>query len=446
MILIKQRIRGSRRYSAILLFLIVSSLLKAQAPIDTVPAEFTLPGCISYALKNQPLVRQSAINEQITVKEIKISLSGWYPQVGFDAGLQHYIKVPENSSGIPTTSVNSSSGVLSATQAIYSNRLLFDAKSAGELRNQAAENTENIRINTYVNVTKAFFDVLLTQEQIKVLDEAIHRLQRNYDDAFSLYRNGLTDKIDYQRTEISLSNARAQKKSAGESLKAKYAFLKQLMGVVNEKQITVLYDTSAYEKEILVDTSKIPDYRKRVEYRQVESAMKLQGYDVSYYRWSVLPSVTAFYNYNTQYYNDSFQWLYNKAYPSSLAGLRLSIPLFEGMNRIHNLGRARLQYQSLELEMENLKNEISSEYIAALAAYTGNLNELRTAKKNIDLAKDIFNTVRFQYEKGIKAYLEVIVSETDLRTAELNYLNALFQVLSSKIDLEKAAGDIKTNI
>lgn len=174
--------------------------------------------------------------------------------------------------------------------------------------------------------------------------------------------------------------------------------------------------------------------------------MKLQGYDVSYYRWSVLPSVTAFYNYNTQYYNDSFQWLYNKAYPSSLAGLRLSIPLFEGMNRIHNLGRARLQYQSLELEMENLKNEISSEYIAALAAYTGNLNELRTAKKNIDLAKDIFNTVRFQYEKGIKAYLEVIVSETDLRTAELNYLNALFQVLSSKIDLEKAAGDIKTNI
>jgi outer membrane protein TolC len=62
------------------------------------------------------------------------------------------------------------------------------------------------------------------------------------------------------------------------------------------------------------------------------------------------------------------------------------------------------------------------------------------------LAKDIFNTVRFQYEKGIKAYLEVIVSETDLRTAELNYLNALFQVLSSKMDLEKAAGDIKTNI
>jgi outer membrane protein TolC len=70
---------------------------------------------------------------------------------------------------------------------------------------------------------------------------------------------------------------------------------------------------------------------------------------------------------------------------------------------------------------------------------------LRIAKRNITLAKDIFNTVKLQYDKGIKAYLEVIVSETDLRTAELNYLNMLFQVLTSKMDLEKALGDIKLN-
>jgi outer membrane protein TolC len=37
----------------------------------------------------------------------------------------------------------------------------------------------------------------------------------------------------------------------------------------------------------------------------------------------------------------------------------------------------------------------------------------------------------------------VIVSETDLRTAELNYLDRLFQVLSSKLDLEKALGSIQ---
>ena len=82
----------------------------------------------------------------------------------------------------------------------------------------------------------------------------------------------------------------------------------------------------------------------------------------------------------------------------------------------------------------------------ALSGYISNLNELRIAKNNIILAKDIFNTVKLQYDKGIKAYLEVIISETDLRTSELNYLNILFQVLTSKMDLEKALGEIKINL
>ncbi len=95
--------------------------------------------------------------------------------------------------------------------------------------------------------------------------------------------------------------------------------------------------------------------------------------------------------------------------------------------------------------MDYLKSEINSEYTLALSNYISSLNEMRIAKKNITIAKNIFNTVKLQYDKGIKAYLEVIVSETDLRTAELNYLNILFRVLTSKMDLEKALGVIEIN-
>ena len=95
--------------------------------------------------------------------------------------------------------------------------------------------------------------------------------------------------------------------------------------------------------------------------------------------------------------------------------------------------------------MDYLKSEISSEYTQALAGYKSSLNELKVAKNNVAVAGEIFNTVKLQYDRGIKAYLEVIVSETDLRTSELNYLNILFQVLTSKMDLEKASGDIKIN-
>jgi outer membrane protein TolC len=439
-----------------LLLILFSHLLSGQKAPDSLSSKMTLSQCITYALANQALIKQSLIDEDITKRDIRISLSGWYPQLEFDASAQHYLQIPfttyPNLSDPaaaplkwPSAPNYSSSGVFSANQIIYSNNLYFSARSVNELRNQAKENTKQTRISIYVDVTKAFFDVLLTEEQLKVLDEDILRLQKNYKDAYRLYQNGLTDKIDFQRSSIGLSNAQAERRSVEEFIKAKYAVLKQSMGVVPEKQLVVSYDSTQYENEILMDTVKVLDYTNRVEYQILQSSLNLQNLEINFYKYSVLPTLSAFYNYIPQFGNSRLSGLYDKNNPSSLLGMKMTFPLFQGLRRVENLGKARLQYDRLQLGMDYLKSQINSEYNIALSQYVSNLNELRIAKKNIVIAKDIYNTVKLQYEKGIKAYLEVLVSETDLRSSELNYLNLLFRVLSSKIDLEKALGTIQIN-
>jgi outer membrane protein TolC len=440
------------------IFLVISNFLVGQTAQDTLPPRVTLSQCITYALKNQALIKQSILDEDIAKKDIRIALSGWYPQLEADANVEHFLKAPiayfPDMNNPPeytpyialnSTAKNISTGIFSVNQTLYSNDLFLASRTSGELQNQASENTENSKINTYVDVTKAFFDVLLTEEQINVLKEDILRLQHNYNDAYSYYKSGMTDKIDYQRTEISLSNTQAQRKSAEEALKAKYSVLKHLMGVVPEKQFTVSYDSSKFENEIIIDTTKNLNYNNRIEYQLLQTTLKLQNFGISYYKWSFLPTLSAFYNYDPSFANNQFSDLYKSNNPTSLVGLKLALPLFQGMNRMQNLSKAKLQYQRLQLGEDYLKGTINSEYTQALAGYKSNLNELKVSKNNVLIARDIFNTVKLQYDKGIKAYLEVIVSETDLRTAELNYLNILFQVLTSKMDLEKASGDIKIN-
>jgi outer membrane protein len=455
MIRIKSRFH-CRNLLLIILLVIISNLLSGQNARDTLSSEVTLSQCLSYALANQSLIKQSLIDEDITRRDIRISLSGWYPQLEFDAGVQHYLQIPftiyPNLSDPAAAPVKwpaapnySSSGVFSANQTIYSNNLYFSARTVNELRNQAKENTKQTRIMIYVDVIKAFFDVLLTEEQLKVLDEDIFRLQRNYKDAYSLYQNGLTDKIDFQRASIGLSNVQAQRRSVEESIKAKYALLKQAMGVAPEKQLVVAYDSSQYENEILMDTAKVLNYDNRVEYQIMLSSLNLQNLQINFYKYSVLPTLSAYYNYIPQFGNSRFSGLYDQNNPSSLLGMKLTFPLFQGLRRVENLSKARLQYNRLQLGIDYLKSQINSEYNIALSQYVSNLNELRVAKKNIVIAKEIYNTVKLQYEKGIKAYLEVLVSETDLRSSELNYLNLLFRVLASKIDLEKALGTVQIN-
>ncbi len=59
---------------------------------------------------------------------------------------------------------------------------------------------------------------------------------------------------------------------------------------------------------------------------------------------------------------------------------------------------------------------------------------------NVRLARKVYFIVELQYKQGVVAYLNVITAESNLIAAEIGYTNALFQLMSSKIDLERAMG------
>ena len=78
----------------------------------------------------------------------------------------------------------------------------------------------------------------------------------------------------------------------------------------------------------------------------------------------------------------------------------------------------------------------------ALAVYKSNFYNYTALKENLLLAKEVYDIIQLQYRSGIKTYLEVITSETDLRTSEINYYTAMYQLLASRIDVQKALGQI----
>jgi outer membrane protein len=189
----------------------------------------------------------------------------------------------------------------------------------------------------------------------------------------------------------------------------------------------------------------LPLFNNRIEYKQLQTRLKLQKINTDYYKFAFLPTLSAFADYNLSYQNDNFSSLYLKDYPNSYIGLKMSFPIFQGNKRFHNIKKARLEYDELALDTVQLNNQFSMEYTQSLAIYTSNIEGLDITRENVDIAHEVYDLVKMQYEKGIKSYLDVIVSETDLRTAEINELNALFRVLSGKLDVQKALGNISVN-
>jgi len=436
----------------IICFVFISFCTYAQDNKSDAIQFLNLDQCIVYALQNQPAILKSSIDITIAKKTNFIKLSDWLPHVDLNGNFTHYNQLPTtfalNSSNPEGPLVKENQGVvnsfmpiLSVTQTIINADVLNAAESAHLLVQHAKQSTDSTKIGIVANVSKAFYSLLLTMEQVNVLKEDTARLAKNLRDTYHQYIGGIVDKTDYKEAFISLNNSNAQLKQATESIKPQYSFLKQLMGFPPEKEFSVDFDTLQMMKEITYDTTQQLQFEKRIDYQLLQTEKNLQLQTVKYYKNQFMPTMSAFYCYNYQYESNPHSNDLTRPYPFSYIGATISIPLFSGMQRIESIQRAKLQGQQIDLALTGLKSRIYSEYTVALANYKSNLYELKILEDNVAMAKDVFGVISLQYKQGVIAYLNVITAESNLISSEISYLNSLFNVLLSKVDLEKAMGN-----
>ena len=403
---------------------------------DSILQEVTLKNSVEYAILHQPQINQSIIDQALVETTIKSKLADWYPQINFNYNLQHnFIRQTTFIGGnaIQLGTNNSSFGQFTLSQNIFNRDVALASQTKDDVRLQAKQKASNTKIEIAAAVSKSYYDVLSTMEQIKIATANITRIQQSLKDALNQYKAGITDKIDYKRATIALNNAKATQYSNQQSLIAKQDYLKTLMGYPSAASLNIVYDSLQMEKEIMLDTLQTTDYTARIEYKLLSTRQRLLTYNLKYNKWSYLPTVAFNGAYNLNYFNNNFNKIYNKNLPNSFAALTLAIPIFQGGKRKANIEAAELELQRSSLDIVSFKNNLNSDYTKALANYKSYLQNYTALKENAALAQEVYDVIQLQYRSGIKTYLEVITAESDLRNAQIAYYTALYAVLSKAL-------------
>ena len=431
-------------FLSLLVFLLLALNIAIAQTGDSLLGEATLQNCIQYALKKQPAINQSQIDELVADREIKSKLADWLPQLNLYANYQNSFilqEIPFGSQIIKTGTYNSSTAQFSLTQTIFDRDVLLARTSAKDVRTQFKQFTISNKIDLVANVSKAFYDVLLSKKQIELIDQDILLLERSAKDAYNQYKGGVVDKTDYQRATITLNNAKAQRKNSEEQLKSKYASLKLLMSYPANEELDLYYDSAKLVQEVLaIDTTSQVNFDNRIEYQLLKTQRKLLEANLRYYKWGFLPSLSAFGQYNLNYFSNDFVKMYNDNFPNAYAGVSLSFPIFQGTKRSQQIRIAQLELRRLDYDFIAVKDSIVAQHIQVLANYKSNLANYFVQKENLELAKEVYNIIQLQYRSGVKTYLDVITANNDLFSAQINYLDAAFQVLTNKIDVERSLG------
>jgi outer membrane protein len=175
----------------------------------------------------------------------------------------------------------------------------------------------------------------------------------------------------------------------------------------------------------------------------LQTQRRLDDFDIKSKKAAFLPKLTANSSFNDSYQNNSFGGLYSSSFPNSYIGLSLSVPIFTGFQHKYQLKQSQVTAQKADNDLIQLKNALSLQASAARINYINGLQSLNSQKKNQALAAEVLRVAKIKYQQGVGSSIEVTQAETDLQTADNNYITGLYQALVSKVDLEKAYGRIK---
>ena len=438
------------------MFKIFSCLLlaiTAYLPIQAQQA-FSIEEAVQYGIKNHASIKYDAIKIQDAEQQMRAIKAGGFPQLSGTIDYNYFIEVPQlviPPEFDPTGMGGSVSFQLrnSLGMGINMGMLAFDGsytvalRAAKVYRDFIALQTEQTPINLRIAITQAYYSVLIAQRNKEQLSKNLIVLQDLRRETSAIQESGLSEKLDVDRIDLSISTLEATIKNLDRGLEVVKSLLKFQMQYPDDQDIilTESFD-DLYSQSVVANNQSVTQHniKNRIEYSIIDKGIELADLDITRYRKGYLPSLSLIGSFQRAFQtNNIFRsggfWL-----PTSVVGFSMNVPIFDGFARDANIERAKLTLEKSRLDKSEFERAVGLEVKNARETYLNAIETVKDREKAIILAEEIFRVAQIKYKEGIGSSFEVKQAETDLYGAQANFISAQYEVISSRFGLQKSLG------
>ncbi len=435
--------------------LLITGLTRAQqeniAKQDTL--SLTLQQCVNIAMDESPTISIAQRDIERVDYANKEKMSALFPAINASASYSRTLKkqkmfldipgFPSSPDGIEVGQDNTFAGVLSASMPIISPTLWASLKMNETDAALTMESARSSRLSLINSVTKAFYGVLLAQDSYKVFKRTYQNAAENARIIQNKFEQGAVSEFEWIRADVQVRNALTNLVSAESAINLSTLQLKMLMGIDMHTTIHPTGKLADYESLVFEQAIKLSNNSldKNTDLNQFDlKAIQLkQSLEIQKSTW--LPTLSASINY--QYMsmpNDDVAFKDYYWFPTSTAGLTLSIPIFQGGSKHYKAKQLQVQIKTMDDQRENLKRSLELQAIT----YTDNMikaiEKMESGKKALTQAEKALDISQKMYEVGAGTYLDVTNAELGYIQAGLSYNQSIYDFISAKSDLEKILG------
>ena len=442
-------------------FIVITLLLTAPlhlqgAALSSVP--LTLDDAVRVGIEKSRALEIARLDRDMAGEKIRETWSEVLPQISASSSYTRSLKssilfFPESvfNSGasstsfrsIPISSDNAARASIDLRQTLFDRSAFAGIKAATIVRKMSEEAYRGVEANVVTDIKIAYFDALISKEQLTLIEQSIARWEQSRKDTRAMFRQGVVADIDTLKAWLSVENLRPELMQAENRVATSMTRLKNVMGIPVESSVALSgkleITASSYPADIA--TAYREAIEARPELRQLNYQVQAEGEKVNAARAEHFPLLSAFGKLESQTaFNDGTSYSDAKWPTSSAVGLQLTMPIFTGFRISAKVEQARIGQLQSRTRYEELKSAIRAEIEVRVLNFRESQKRIEVQSKTISVAERSYNISRLRFKEGIGSRLELTDAELQLNKAKTNYLQAVYDNLTAAVQLEKALG------
>ncbi|MEM6376751.1 MAG: TolC family protein [Bacteroidota bacterium] len=438
------------------LCLLLSSVSWTLSAQETV--QLSLDEAVDFAWQNSNEMKNAQINIIDAEERIKENRAVGIPKLNGTIDFQRYLLVPQQAlpdafvSFIETLNPgepvdrevsfflrNNFSAGLTLDALVFDGSYLTALKAAKVYRQYVAQDLQVKRREVRNRVIDAYLPALLLDKNLEILESNIQNLDQLFKETKALYEEGFAEQLDVDRLELSLANLQVDRENLARQKENAVNVLKFTLNADEDKNFKLTEDLESIAVQITEeDIAGEANYTARPELAYVQTGIELADLNIEQFKMGYYPTVRAFASFTEQYQSNTREdgfWA-----PTSLVGLSVNVPIFDGWDKRAKIQRAKLAKEINLNQQNDLVRSIKLEIDNARASYQTARESLNAQERNLNLARRIYETTQIKYREGVGSSIEVNQAEQSLYTSQANYTQALYNLTVAKFDLLKSLG------
>ncbi len=435
-------------FAGLLLIFSVSSVLSAQDAGDSSGTPLSLEQALEEALANHHLIREAEELERAAAAEEKSVQAALKPSL---AARYQYFRLEDNPYAIFRTNLGvqqvnmghrgTYTWDVTVTQPLFTGYALATKKKIASLDVAVSQvQREMAVLDVIKHVKTAYYSVLLAQRFVEVAGEEVQQLTAHLEDARRFYDQGLIPLNDVLKSQVALAQAQQVHVRRQKDLEIASADLNRLLGR-NLSRPVRLQDAPVFSgrdqplEELTAEAVRSrPELNiLRLEVQKATEAVRLAASDF-------YPKVFAVGSYERTGKDPLGEENDYRNPDTTAVGVRLDWSVFEWGKTQSQVRRQRAALKAVEERLADIENSVRLEVKAALGDVQVAEENIQTARKALEQAKENLRMTRLQYQQQVTTVTEVLDARTYLTQAEANYYAAHYGRHIAQAELERAVG------